>query len=240
MWFCLINGQQKGPFSETQFNDMIAAGKSTPRTPVWEEGRAAWQPLAEVRSEFSIGEVCQVCERLVGADHLVDLNGARVCAACKPVVLQRMREGLPAMPPLPRHRPVMVWVISLFYFIFTPLGVLLFFLMPVLASSGLPMSEAKRHYFLSQNVFDYLLRGAGLLLHLAGAILLFRLRRQALFCFGGVFALMPLSFGYQIAFKHWQVLGSQPGELFRLVFSIGINLAIVWYVWQLKAKNVLR
>lgn len=245
MWYSVINGQQQGPFSEEQFTGMIHAGQIILGTPVWREGMVAWQPLEQVRTEFSPRDACEVCQRLAGAEHLVDLNGTRVCATCKPVVLQKMREGIAIMPPLPRRRPVMVWVISLFYFICTPLGALSIFLIPTLASSGIPMSEAQRHYFQSQTVFDYVLAAIGMLLNLAGAILLFQLRRQALVCFGSVFVFMFLNFGYQIAFKNWlQVMASQPGgwvgAAFGLVVSIGINVAIVWYVWYLKEKKILR
>ena len=245
MWFCVIDGQQQGPFSEGQFNGLIAEGKVALGTLVWKEGQAAWRPLSEVRSEFSIGDACEVCQRLVGADHLIELNGARVCAACKPDVLQKMREGVPVMPAIPRRRPVMVWVISIFYFVCTPLGVLSLLLTPILASSGIPIPEAQRHYLQSQGVFDYLLAGIGMVINLVGAILLFRLRRQALYYFASVFVLMPISIGYQIMFRHWlQVIDSQPGSMIGaivgMVFSIGLNIALVWYVWHLKAKNVLR
>jgi GYF domain 2 len=245
MWFCFINGRQEGPFTEEQFQAMIAGGSITLDTQVWKEGQAAWERLAQVRSDLSATDACEVCQRLAGAEHLIELSGVRVCSACKPAVLQRMREGVPAMPPLPRPRPVMVWVISIFYFVFTPLGAIGIFLMPMLASSGIPITDEQRHYFQSQNALDYSLAALGMLLNLGGAILLFRLRRQALACFGGCFALMFVNFGYQIAFKHWlQVIASQPGGFIGagigLVFSLGINIALVWYVWHLKETKVLQ
>jgi hypothetical protein len=245
MWYCVIQGQQQGPFSEEQLNQMIAAGSVTLDTQVWKEGQAGWEPLAQIRQDLSSADACEACHRLVGADHLIDLNGARICEACKPAVVQRLREGVPAIPAPPRKRPVMVWVISFFYFIFTPIGALGIFLMPMLASSGIPMSDVQRHYFQSQNVFDYALAAFGMLLNLVGATLLFRLRKTAFYCFLGVFVLTLFNFAYQIAFKNWiGVMGSQPGGFVSaaigLIFSIGINLAIIWYVWHLRDTKVLR
>ncbi|MEJ0000774.1 MAG: DUF4339 domain-containing protein [Verrucomicrobiota bacterium] len=246
MWYCILNGQQLGPYDEERFNAMIAGGQVPPDTLVWREGQADWQPLAEVRSSFSAQDVCEVCQRPVGAENLIELNGTRACAACKPVVLQRMREGIPAAAPAGRRRrPVMVWVISIFYFIATPMGILSLVLLPMLASSNLPMSEAQRRYFQSEGIFDYLLAAVPVLLNLAAAILLLMLRRQAFYCFGAAFLLVILSFVYQIAFRGWlQTIGSQPGGLIGggigALFSIGINVAIVWYVWRLKETNVLR
>ena len=94
MWYYVNNGQQQGPFDEAQFEGLIAGGTIGPATYVWREGQPNWLPLGDVRGAAVGGATCQVCQQPVGTDNLIELNGVRVCAACKPVALQTMREGL--------------------------------------------------------------------------------------------------------------------------------------------------
>jgi hypothetical protein len=95
MWYYLDSAQQQqGPFDATQFDGLIAAGTIAPGTLVWQEGQASWLPLSQVRPALAAAETCQACNRPVGADNLIELGGVRVCAACKPVALQKLREGV--------------------------------------------------------------------------------------------------------------------------------------------------
>ena len=94
MWYYVINGQQQGPFDEAQFEGLIAGGTVTPGTYVWKEGLPNWLPLGQVRSGMASGDTCQVCHKPVGADNLIELAGVRVCAACKPLAVQSLREGI--------------------------------------------------------------------------------------------------------------------------------------------------
>ena len=47
-WFYASEGQQKGPFPETQLQDLIARGVVRADTLVWTEGMAGWQKAAEI------------------------------------------------------------------------------------------------------------------------------------------------------------------------------------------------
>jgi len=94
MWYYVDNGQQQGPFDEAQFEGLIAGGTVNPGTYVWKEGQPNWLPLGQVRGGLSQGDTCQVCQKPVGADNLIELSGVRVCAACKPVALQSLLEGV--------------------------------------------------------------------------------------------------------------------------------------------------
>ena len=47
-WFYASEGQQKGPFPEAQFQDLIARGTVRADTLVWTEGMAGWQKAAEI------------------------------------------------------------------------------------------------------------------------------------------------------------------------------------------------
>jgi len=48
-WFYASEGQQKGPFPETQLRDLIVRGTVGPDTLVWTEGMAGWQKAGEIR-----------------------------------------------------------------------------------------------------------------------------------------------------------------------------------------------
>ena len=47
-WYYTENNQQRGPVTETEFDNLVQGGKITPDTLVWCEGMAAWQPYREV------------------------------------------------------------------------------------------------------------------------------------------------------------------------------------------------
>jgi hypothetical protein len=48
IWFHASGGQQKGPFPEAQFRDLIVQGTVRADTLVWAEGMAGWQKAGEV------------------------------------------------------------------------------------------------------------------------------------------------------------------------------------------------
>lgn len=99
-WHYAAEGQQLGPVSDAELGTLLREGKITPDTLVWREGMAEWQPLATARSQASPPPVakspattCVECGQTFPPNELVRLNKALVCAACKPVFLQRMTEG---------------------------------------------------------------------------------------------------------------------------------------------------
>jgi hypothetical protein len=139
-------------------------------------------------------------------------------------------------PPLPRKRPALVWVISIFYIVsagFTLLSFALIF------SESIPLNEAQRAYFQSQTPFDYgssFLIGLG---NLTGAVLLFLLRRHAFHCFAGAFALGILLLGYQILAKNWLGAIGGPGLVGALI-GWGIAVAIIVYTRKLITQGLLK
>src|ERR1035438_9056155 len=101
-WFYEVNGQQTGPVSDSEFDELFRSGKINRDTLVRREGMADWQPLATAPpnpppplSANPASAVCVECGRTFPADELVSLNKSWVCAQCKPVFLQRMAEGVP-------------------------------------------------------------------------------------------------------------------------------------------------
>ena len=47
-WFYAAQGQQQGPFPETQLRSLIANGTVTPDTLLWTDGMAGWQRAEEI------------------------------------------------------------------------------------------------------------------------------------------------------------------------------------------------
>lgn len=101
-WFYVQNGKQIGPVPAAQFEDWVRAGGIAPETLVWREGMAEWQPYGRVRPvpapvEPGSGtgrKTCALCSESFAPDEMISFEGAWVCAACKPRLVQRVREGL--------------------------------------------------------------------------------------------------------------------------------------------------
>jgi hypothetical protein len=101
MWYYTINGEALGPLDDAALDKLIADGTVNHLTPVWKEGMAQWAPLREARAPAGLGTVaeapslstCSMCGKNVGSENLIDLLGRRVCADCKPMAVQALREG---------------------------------------------------------------------------------------------------------------------------------------------------
>ena len=95
MWYYLEDEQQRGPVMDADLETLRRDGKINPETLVWREGMANWQPLREVKLNLpeASGMVCAECGKSFPADEVLRLSGRWVCAACKPVFLQRLSEG---------------------------------------------------------------------------------------------------------------------------------------------------
>ncbi len=112
-WYYAHEGQQVGPISDEEFQALRAAGTVADQTLVWREGMASWLPLEEIlkpapplpvsptapTAEMKLATaavVCTGCGKPFSMDEVVRLGDGFVCAACKPVAIQRMREGVAA------------------------------------------------------------------------------------------------------------------------------------------------
>lgn len=83
-WYYALEGQQKGPVSDMEFTTLARDGVIKPKTLVWQEGMAEWQPLEAVRPEL-------VAPPPVKAPVL---GGVVVPVESKDVVVQQLREGV--------------------------------------------------------------------------------------------------------------------------------------------------
>jgi len=104
-WYYAEQGQQAGPVSDEQLDEMLRSGKIQPETLVWHEGMAAWATCREAKGgtippgasgAVTAGPpeaVCAECGKIFPIDETISHGNARVCAACKPVFLQKLQEG---------------------------------------------------------------------------------------------------------------------------------------------------
>ncbi len=108
-YYVVKDGQRVGPLSDEEFQNRLLSGEVGPDTLIWQPGMADWKRYAEhvgleapptpapetVTATFLTGPtgVCAECGNTYVRDELVSIAGASVCAGCKPLYLQRMREG---------------------------------------------------------------------------------------------------------------------------------------------------
>ena len=111
MWYYLEEGQQRGPVMEADLAALHKDGKVTSETLVWREGMATWQALREANPALVgmpaaaasqspgappaiLGQVmCSQCGGMFPASDVIRYGTSSVCAACKPIFLQKLKEG---------------------------------------------------------------------------------------------------------------------------------------------------
>jgi uncharacterized RDD family membrane protein YckC len=111
-WYYAEGAQQNGPVTDEKFGDLVQSGKVRAETLVWREGMANWQPYftvaaptgapsiapppgaAIVQPQLAAHEViCQHCGKVVTKENAIQYGAVWVCADCKPLFVQKLREG---------------------------------------------------------------------------------------------------------------------------------------------------
>ncbi len=121
-WYYAKDGQQTGPVDDTELSRLVASGGIQASTLVWREGLAQWQAYQEIwapgmpdwrnttanapatsvpnspaaastTAPVSTGPQCILCRNTFAEEDLVSIEGRRVCAVCKPTLLQNLKEG---------------------------------------------------------------------------------------------------------------------------------------------------
>jgi hypothetical protein len=116
-WFYSEQGRQCGPVNDSALENLLRSGRIEDGTLVWRAGMSEWQPLRTARplttasasatlplappgfrAPVSTGvSVCVECQREFPHSEMILLNRSWVCAGCKPIFVQRLKEG--AAPP---------------------------------------------------------------------------------------------------------------------------------------------
>ncbi len=104
-WHYVSAGQSVGPISDADLEQLAQSGTIQPDTLVWNESMTAWQPYGSVKPGGSVSApsnatptasdavTCAECGKSFSRNEAINVGGAWVCAACKPVFVQRMKEG---------------------------------------------------------------------------------------------------------------------------------------------------
>lgn len=111
-WFYTEAGEQRGPVTQEEFDQLLARGTITDSTLVWREGLPGWEPWSALKPigvpppaapavpplaaapVLAPGRVrCAECGGEFAADDTIHHGERHICAACKPRFLQRLNEG---------------------------------------------------------------------------------------------------------------------------------------------------
>ncbi len=119
-WYYVDDGKRVGPVSESTLDILVKAGTVTAETLVWQEGMKEWAPLGKARpnapaspspagpspagpspadppkpesGSAAAAGACSLCGRTFPEEALIRYKDSLVCADCKPVFLQRLKEG---------------------------------------------------------------------------------------------------------------------------------------------------
>jgi uncharacterized RDD family membrane protein YckC len=108
-WYYVSQGQQAGPVTQEELLALVREGKISEETLVWREGMPNWTafhqanitatppntppPLQPPPAPNPNEALCVECGKIVPVDETIHYGNVRVCAACKPVFLQKLAEG---------------------------------------------------------------------------------------------------------------------------------------------------
>lgn len=94
MWYYARGEEQIGPIEEGAFRILVDQRIVGPSTLVWREGMDAWVAYQEIAGTVTDwGTPCSECGRPHVVEELLEFEGKRVCADCKDLFFQRLREG---------------------------------------------------------------------------------------------------------------------------------------------------
>ena len=106
-WFYADGSQKRGPFSEADFQNLFQTGVIRNESLIWREGMANWESYSKVMAAAGTnldpsaapppllgGEVvCGECQQMFPKDEVIRYGDNYVCANCKPIFVQKLKEG---------------------------------------------------------------------------------------------------------------------------------------------------
>ena len=94
MWYYARGEEQIGPVEEGAFRILVDQRIVGPSTLVWREGMPSWVSYQDIAGTVpDWGTPCSECGRPHLVEELLEFDGKRVCASCKDIFFQRLREG---------------------------------------------------------------------------------------------------------------------------------------------------
>ena len=103
-WHYVDSGRSIGPIDQAELERLVRGGSITADTLVWHAGLADWQPYhtaATAATEAAplgvpaADAVCCECGGTFSQNDMIRYADSWVCAACKPVFVQKLKEGAP-------------------------------------------------------------------------------------------------------------------------------------------------
>ncbi|MFZ4683659.1 MAG: GYF domain-containing protein [Terrimicrobiaceae bacterium] len=89
---------QMGPVDDATLEGLLRSGEISAETLVWKQGMAGWLPYATATGQSiapgTIATQCAECGQTFPPEQLITLAGRSICAACKPVAVQKFQEGV--------------------------------------------------------------------------------------------------------------------------------------------------
>jgi len=102
--------RQVGPIGKNELQSLIKARKINSQTLVWQPGMEKWEQLGlfvrrrtqssspsippQTAAKTTRQSVCSECGRMFAEDDMIRYADAWVCAACKPILIQKIKEGV--------------------------------------------------------------------------------------------------------------------------------------------------
>jgi uncharacterized RDD family membrane protein YckC len=98
-WYYYQNGANQGPVEASELQSLLQGNVISLDTPVWTEGMAQWEPYrsstaAPATLATTTTQLCSQCGQSFPEEDMLSYEGSWVCAACKPVFFQRIKEGV--------------------------------------------------------------------------------------------------------------------------------------------------
>ncbi|TAL24881.1 MAG: RDD family protein [Nitrospirae bacterium] len=102
-WYYAGKDGQVGPIGEEEFQTLANDGSITPKTLVWNSTMTDWSAYGKIgdgstAQAESTGEsrrlFCVECGRAFSSDEMIRFGSSWVCASCKPVFVQKLKEGV--------------------------------------------------------------------------------------------------------------------------------------------------
>jgi uncharacterized RDD family membrane protein YckC len=101
-WYYHQNGTNQGPLQISDLQGLVGSRAISADTLVWTEGMAAWLPYhsspavptSVSGAPAAITHVCAECHKSFREEDMLQYDNSWVCAACKPIFFQRVKEGV--------------------------------------------------------------------------------------------------------------------------------------------------
>jgi uncharacterized RDD family membrane protein YckC len=95
-WYYSENGERRGPVPDTALTELLQSGRLSTDTLVWREGWNDWRPFSQAGlTDAAAGSAaCVECGKVFPTSEMLQYEGSWVCAACKPMFFQKVKEGV--------------------------------------------------------------------------------------------------------------------------------------------------